>query len=73
MGGPHREGFFKLTAEVPDFQTEIYFLMLDHPTRPMEVMAPDLCEECGPREEGDGYEVTTECKGCGKEKTLAFL
>ncbi|KUJ19441.1 uncharacterized protein LY89DRAFT_731841 [Mollisia scopiformis] len=72
LNGPHKPGFFRLTQEVPDFQAEIYLLMLENPTRPMEVMAPELCQECGPREEGDGYEVTTECKGCGEERTLAF-
>jgi hypothetical protein len=67
-----RDGFLALTSEVGQFQADIYALLLRNPTRPLEVLAQELCEECGPREEGDGYEVTTECKGCGKERTLEF-
>jgi len=40
--------------------------------REVEYVAQELCEECGPREEGEGYEITTECKGCGKKRTLEF-
>jgi len=33
-----RERFFRCTKEVPDFQADLYMIMLRHPTRPLEVV-----------------------------------
>lgn len=48
--------------------------LIEHLSRPMdtELVFAELCDECGPRPEDDGYEVITECKNCGKEKLLEF-
>lgn len=56
-------------------QTDILTLLLEHPSRPVEVEveAQVLCEECGPRDDEDGYSITRECKGCGKVRTLNFF
>lgn len=70
--GPYKEDFFKLTRDVAQFQEDMYLMMLEHPDRPMEVIAPDLCIECGPREDGKEYSVVMECIGCNKEKTMTF-
>jgi hypothetical protein len=72
LQGPNKADFFKLTQDVTQFQEDMYLMMLEHPNRPMEVIAPDLCVECGPREDGEAYSVTMKCVGCGKEKTLKF-
>jgi hypothetical protein len=73
----HESRFFDLTSTVKDFQADIYLFLMNHPSRPVntetEYLFAELCEECGPRDSDDGYEVTTECKGCGKEKTLEFF
>jgi hypothetical protein len=34
-----RERFFQCTKEVPDFQADLYLVMLRHPTRPLEVVS----------------------------------
>jgi hypothetical protein len=34
-----RERFFQCTKEVPDFQADLYLIMLRHPTRPLEVVS----------------------------------
>ncbi|KAE9367702.1 hypothetical protein N431DRAFT_349711 [Stipitochalara longipes BDJ] len=68
--------FLDLTSSVKDFQVDIYLFLVNHPSRTIQVepeyIFPELCDECGPRNDNDGYEVETECKGCGKLKTLAF-
>jgi hypothetical protein len=68
--------FFDLTSTVKDFQSDIYLFLINHPSRPLltetEYMFAALCDECGSRDEDDGYEVSTECKGCGEVKTLKF-
>jgi hypothetical protein len=73
----HESRFFDLTSTVKDFQADIYLFLMNHPSRPVNTetgyLFAELCEECGPRDSDDGYEVTTECKGCGKEKTLEFF
>jgi hypothetical protein len=76
-------GFLQLLNDVPAFQVELLETLgilaangLDRRSNGenvVEYVADVLCEECGPRNEDDGYEVTTECKGCGKERTLEFL
>lgn len=73
LGPECRPGFLALTAELPDFQSDIYLFLTHLPMRPVEVVVPALCATCGPRAHGDGYEVTTSCKACGLERTLAFL
>ncbi|KAL2064367.1 hypothetical protein VTL71DRAFT_4861 [Oculimacula yallundae] len=76
-GSEQRREFLELTSQVPQFQVDIYeFLMCNgNPQREVEVVEvwKELCEECGAREEGDGYAVTMECKGCGKERTIDVL
>ena len=75
-GSDQRKDFLELTSGVPHFQADIYMYLLCNGsgTDVQVVSVPqELCEECGAREEGDGYEVTTECKGCGEERTLEFL
>jgi hypothetical protein len=69
---PARTPFLKLTADFPEFQGDLYMFLLSSLSMPLGVVIPHLCEECGPRDEDDGYEVTTDCKGCGQEKTLSF-
>lgn len=68
--------FIELTSTVKDFQADIYLFLMNHPPRAIrmetEYVFAELCDECGPRADDDGYEVTTECKGCGKTKTLEF-
>jgi hypothetical protein len=68
--------FLDLTSSVKDFQADIYLFLLNPPPRVVQVepqyVFAELCDECGPRDENDGYEVETECKGCGKLKSLAF-
>jgi hypothetical protein len=43
--GP-REGFFQCTKEVPDFQADLYLIMLPHPTRPLEVVSISFIFSC---------------------------
>jgi hypothetical protein len=73
----HESRFLDLTGTVKDFQADIYLFLMNHLSRPVntetEFLFAELCGECGPRDSDDGYEVTTECKGCGKEKTLEFF
>jgi len=68
--------FLELTSTLKDFQADIYLFLMNHPSIPVqletEYVLPELCDECGPRADDDGYEVTMECKSCGKEKTLEF-
>jgi hypothetical protein len=68
--------FFDLSSAVKGFQADIYLFLMNHPSRPIqtetEYVFAELCDECGPRADDDGYEVSTECKGCGKVKTLEF-
>lgn len=59
-------------AEVPAFQKDVMCTMVENPASQVQVLVPELCEECGPRAEDDGYQVTTTCKGCGVEKTFEF-
>ncbi|CCU83041.1 hypothetical protein BGHDH14_bgh03983 [Blumeria hordei DH14] len=73
LGPECRAGFLVLTADLPDFQADIYLFLTHLPMRPVEVVVPALCPTCGPRAHGDGYEVTTACKACGLDCTLAFL
>ncbi len=72
---PTRSRFLDVTSRVKDFQAEVIMFLMQHPSRPVDVeyVFAELCDECGPRADDDGYEVTTECKGCGKEKTLEFF
>lgn len=74
---PTRSRFLDVTSAVKDFQAEVLLFLMQHPSRPVgvdvEYVFAELCDECGPRAEDDGYEVTTECKACGKEKTLEFF
>lgn len=75
-GSEQRKDFLALTSEVPQFQADIYaYFLFNGPAAEAQVVTVPqaLCEECGAREEGDGYDVTTECKGCGEERTLEFL
>lgn len=77
-------GFLQLLNEIPEFQVELLEILgtlasngirrgsAVEEEREVEYVAQELCEECGPREEGEGYEITTECKGCGKKRTLEF-
>ncbi|CZT48804.1 uncharacterized protein RSE6_09556 [Rhynchosporium secalis] len=64
-GSEQRREFLELTSQVPQFQIDIYdFLMCNgNPQKEVEVVTvcQELCEECGAREEGDGYEVILEC------------
>ncbi|KAG4427452.1 hypothetical protein IFR05_017065 [Cadophora sp. M221] len=75
-GSEQRRGFLELTSAVPQFQADIYAFLLCNGNSQREVevvtVCQELCEECGTREEGDGYEVTLECKGCGEEKSIEF-
>ncbi|TVY17009.1 hypothetical protein LARI1_G004854 [Lachnellula arida] len=67
-----RERFLQITSELSDFQADIMLTLVHNPMRPVEKFVQELCEDCGPRNEDDGYEVTAECKSCGVEKTLEF-
>jgi hypothetical protein len=73
----HEPRFFDATSSVKDFQADIYLFLMNYPARPVqtetEYVFAELCDECGPRADDDGYEVSTECKGCGKVKTLEFF
>ncbi|TVY71362.1 hypothetical protein LSUE1_G006989 [Lachnellula suecica] len=69
---PVRTRFFQITNDVPGFQADIMLALFDSPIRPLERVALELCEECGPRDENDGYKATMDCKSCGAEKTLEF-
>ena len=77
-GSEQRKGFLELTSAVPQFQTDIYAFLLcngnGNAQREVEVVTvcQELCEECGAREDGDGYEITMECKGCGEERSIEF-
>lgn len=66
------ERFVEVTNEVPAFQRDIMAMMVEYPVSQVQVVVQELCEECGPRAEDDGYQVTTACKGCGVDKTLEF-
>lgn len=66
------ENFFGLTAEVKEYQADIYIMLVRFPNRLVEAVSQELCDECGPQDDDDGYEVMVECKSCGKEKALAF-
>ncbi|RDL34415.1 uncharacterized protein BP5553_07543 [Venustampulla echinocandica] len=66
-----RARFMQITHEVPDFQADIYVILLLHPSRSLDIV-PELCNECGPRGPEDSYSIVMECKGCGKDKVLAF-
>jgi len=72
LEGPVRTRFLRLASDVPGFHADVMLTLFHNPSRPVEKFAQELCEECGPRDEGDGYEVTTECKSCGMERTLEF-
>lgn len=72
LQGPHKDEFFKLTNEVREFQAEMYLLMLENPNRPMVAVTPDLCVECGPRQDGEEYVVEAACEQCGKERRVTF-
>jgi hypothetical protein len=72
LNGPARTRFLRLAADVPDFHADVMLMLFHNPSRPMEKFAQELCEECGPRDEEDGYEVSTECKSCGVMRTLEF-
>lgn len=72
LAGPACNRFLQIMSDIPDFQAGIMLMLLRNPLRPYEMLVQELCEECGPRNENDTYEVTEECKGCGKEKTLEF-
>jgi len=69
--------FLHLTSTLKDFQADIYLFLLNNPPRHVQVepqyVYAELCEDCGPRDDDDGYEVETECKSCGKVKSLAFF
>jgi hypothetical protein len=65
-----RNRFFEVMTDTPDFMTDVMTLLVEHPERP--VLMQELCEECGPRGEGEGYEVTVSCKTCGKDRTVEF-
>jgi hypothetical protein len=69
---PIKKRFHETTARVPQFQEEIFRFLVANPTRPVQFVMQELCEECGPRPENDNYEVTLTCKGCGEERTLEF-
>lgn len=72
LAEPARERFLQITSELSDFQSDIMLTLVHNPMRRVEKVVQELCEDCGPRNEDDGYEVTTECKSCGAEKTLDF-
>lgn len=72
LAGPARTRFLRLAADVPDFHADVMLMLFHNPSHPAEKFAQELCEECGPRDEDDGYEVSTECKSCGVMRTLEF-
>jgi hypothetical protein len=69
-----RSRFLDVTSTVKDFQAEMFLFLMQHPSRPVafEYVFPALCNECGPRDDGDGYELMMNCKKCGDKKTLEF-
>lgn len=76
-GSEQRKGFLELTTQVPEFQADIYKFLWSNggPQRQVEVIevVHELCEQCGRSDEGDGYEITLECKRCGEERTIEIL
>ena len=62
-----------LMAAVPEFQKDIMCVMVEHGDREVIAMPQELCKACGPRDEGDGYQMQATCKCCGVEKTLEIL
>lgn len=60
-------------AEVPGFQKDIMSVMVEHGDRQVTALPQELCKVCGPRAEGDGYQIQVTCKCCGVEKSLEIL
>jgi len=65
-------GFKEVLNEVPEFQRDFMTMLVQYPDRPVHVAKPELCEDCGPRNEDDGYQMSVVCKGCGVSKTMEF-
>jgi hypothetical protein len=68
-----RDRFHEVTVEFPEFQSEILTMMVEHPDRPIEVIIPELCAECGPVDQTQPYVFQAQCRGCGENKSLEFL
>jgi hypothetical protein len=64
--------FLELLTELPEFHTDILRFLADDPSRPVHVVAPQLCEDCGPMIEEKKYVLHIACRGCGKQKCMEF-
>jgi hypothetical protein len=64
--------FSSVMTDVPEFQRDIMFMMVERAGRLVFAVREELCDHCGPRSEDDGYKVTIACKGCGADKTVEF-
>lgn len=67
-----KKSFFEFLVEVPEFHTDVLRWFADNPSRPVQVVAQQLCEECGPMSEENKYVLDTQCRGCGKRKSMEF-
>lgn len=65
--------FTGIMAELPVFQKDVMYVMTMAQDKPPELRPTELCKDCGPRAEGDGYEVHMTCQGCGSRKSIKFL
>jgi hypothetical protein len=48
-------------------------MLVEYPGRPVQVLTQELCEDCGTRNEDDGYKISVACKGCGTDRALCFI
>ena len=67
-----RKSFFEFSVEVPEFHIDVLRWFVDNPDRPVQLVVQQLCEECGPMSEEKKYVLDTECRGCGKTKSMEF-
>ena len=67
-----QKSFFEVLAENPEFHTDILRFLADNPERPVQVVIQQLCDDCGPVREEDKYVIDTECRDCGKMKSMEF-
>jgi hypothetical protein len=67
-----KSSFFEVLREVQGFHTDILRFLADNPNRPVQVVVQQLCDECGPISEEKKYILDTECRGCGKMKSMEF-
>lgn len=74
LSGPAKKRSHEVMNEVQQFQEDIPMTLFNKATQQVKVeyVAQELCEERGLRPDGDGYQVTEICRGCGRDRTLDF-